>query len=231
MGASQSARTETEEEKKIHRRNFRRKSVGGSTLQFIEQHPAVDIASRLTIALERATLRAERAEAEVLALMGDDAKPSPKDEVQCSICLEKLPTDRRKRLHYENEGVQLLQCRHVFHRCCIQSYLRSRGNQCAPCPICRTLDAACFKTIESVRGPRLPLPPSRADGEEEHRHHVWHTCLGEHRSRPVTDTMIDIAMRHALPIQMRGELDQQRIPTALELTQKVLAGIAEDDDV
>jgi len=66
MGASQSARTETEEDKKIHRRNFRRKSVGGSTLQFIEQHPAVDIASRLTIALERATLRAERAEAEVL---------------------------------------------------------------------------------------------------------------------------------------------------------------------
>jgi len=43
--------------------------------------------------------------------------------------------------------------------------------------------------------------------------------------------MIDIALRHALPIQMRGELDQQRIPTALELTQKVLAGIAEDDDV
>lgn len=223
MGGSQSTivTTETEEERRRYRRNFRRKSVGADAAW--DAHPAVDIAARLTVALERATVRAERAEAEVLALMGDDAKPSAKDEIQCSICLEKLLTDRRKRLRYHNEGVQLLQCRHVFHRGCIKTYLRSRQNQTAPCPICRTLDAACFRSIDSVRGPRLPLPT-----EQGERHPAWHHCLGEERARPFTEAAIALALNGVFPIEMRN---LRPIPSALEITQKILTGIAEDDDV
>ena len=201
------------------KRRFRRKSVGGGG-NF--DPPSVNIASCLTIALQRATQRAERAEAEVLALLGDKAKPSAKEEVECAICCEKLATDKRKRVDYNNEVVQLLQCRHIFHHRCIENYLRSRQNLTAPCPVCRTLDAACYTVIKGIRGQRLPLSSSSSRQEDVE----WLMCLGEARSRPLVQAGITLILSQFFQEPMTTPL-----PTALELTNQILKGVADDEDI
>lgn len=205
------------------KRAFRRKSVG--SLGTYDKHPAVDIASCLTIALERVTQRAERAESEVLALLGDAAKPAAKDEVECSICFEKLPTDRRKRMRYENEGIQLLQCRHLFHRGCIESYLKAKQGQTAPCPVCRALDAAQYRSLDSVRGSRLPIPTS---DQQVDLHPVWYSCLGEKRSDVFTRASLTLMLNRLFSPEMR---EQRQIPSAMDMTREILNGFADEEDI
>lgn len=183
MGGSASA-PETQETPQTRRR-FRHITVG--QLYADDTHPSVQVASCLTIALERATQRAERAEAEVLALLGDKAKPSALEEVDCSICCQKLQTDRRKKRN-NFHAVQLLQCRHVFHH--------------APCPICRSLDAANFTIIDGIRGPRLPLPSC-----DQPRQREWIMCLGECRSRPWLEAALSFYFRTKLRQEPERPLD------------------------
>ena len=194
---------------------------GGGQVE--DDHPSVDIASCLTIALQRATQRAERAEAEVLALLGDKANPSSKEEVECTICCEKLATDKRKRSNYDNEIVQLLQCRHIFHHRCIDNYLRSRQNLTAPCPICRSLDAACYTIIEGIRGKRLPLPSSSSSSQKDNSGE-WFTCLGEVRSKPFFEAGLTLLLSQLFH-------ETATIPAPMELTKQTLKGVADDEDI
>jgi hypothetical protein len=59
---------------------------------------------------------------------GDKINKKEEDYPDCSICLEKVKTDKVK-----------TNCDHVFHKDCIETWMRiGRGQNTNRCPNCRT---------------------------------------------------------------------------------------------
>ena len=59
---------------------------------------------------------------------GAKSKKNKKEAEMCPICFEELK---------KGEQIPKLNCKHKFHRSCLEPVCRQKGNQNVPCPLCR----------------------------------------------------------------------------------------------
>jgi hypothetical protein len=101
---------------------------------------ATKAGSRKRIKGSRRVMKARKSNSKTRSKRGGaKSKKSKKEAELCPICLEELK---------KGEQIPKLNCKHKFHKSCLEPVCRQKGNVGVPCPICRgDISFACAADI------------------------------------------------------------------------------------